>query len=550
MDGGAGPDSLLNKGSGILLISFVGGGDADAFTNQGFAAQVISFSGDEGDDIFTNDAPGAVASIEADGGPGEDVLALRASVATATFRGGAGDDRLHVAANGSLTVAGGAGSDEYFFVGLPAAQVSIEEAAAADQDKLNFSNYKGGALGIDLEVLAWQDATPGGGLSLKFDHASSIEDVIGTTFADTVLGNVRDNTLRGAEFTSGRGETPTAYNGRVQWVLLEFAAFTDTGEHVYSQAERDQVQARLEEDYHGPGGAADPWFHVYFTQDVAGLPSGIGSDYATIRFNNTPAFGRAGGFASELDFRNLHLGGTADVQVNGMVGGQDFRSPSARTLSLSRQRSPRTSWDTCSASGTRTHLARWATALHSPPGLEDYKPAFTGPSAAFESFDHLGSSPASIGSDRFNDLRNLYFGEREAIKLVYAERGATVSESLSAHNQQTSSQPLSLSQLAVPNTLAGGATRARSFSWGRRMSSARSAWTPSATAKAIGIPFKAARATCLRSPSSRPGCRETSATCKRSTQCCVCMIPSGSSCRITLASPKTTTSSSRRIQPD
>ena len=51
----------------------------------------------------------------------------------------------------------------------------------------------------------------------------------------------------------------------------------------------------------------------------------------------------------------------------------------------------------------------------------DAKPVFAGPYAAFEKFDHLLSSPTSVGSDRFNDLRDLSFGEREAIKLALTQ---------------------------------------------------------------------------------------------------------------------------------
>ncbi len=51
--------------------------------------------------------------------------------------------------------------------------------------------------------------------------------------------------------------------------------------------------------------------------------------------------------------------------------------------------------------------------MHSPPGAGAFKPEFPGPVAAFETFDHLIGSPASVGSNRFNDLRQLEFGERK-----------------------------------------------------------------------------------------------------------------------------------------
>ena len=81
---------------------------------------------------------------------------------------------------------------------------------------------------------------------------------------------------------------------------------------------------------------------------------------------------------------------------------------------------------------------------------------FPGPSAAFESFDHLIGSPATIGSDRFNDLGDLFFGEREAIKLAFNERGVVVGYSTESHASHATAIPLELATLPVPNTLERG----------------------------------------------------------------------------------------------
>ena len=94
--------------------------------------------------------------------------------------------------------------------------------------------------------------------------------------------------------------------------------------------------------------------------------------------------------------------------------------------------------------------------LHSPPASGSFKPTFPGPDAAFETFDHLISSPASVGSNRTNDLGDLYFGEREAIKLAFAEYATTANGLLA--NQGTAATPgqaLILQPLTVPNTEKG-----------------------------------------------------------------------------------------------
>ena len=61
--------------------------------------------------------------------------------------------------------------------------------------------------------------------------------------------------------------------------------------------------------------------------------------------------------------------------------------------------------------------------VHTPPGDASFSPDLNGPDAAFETFDHLISSPATQGTTRLNDIRALYFGPREAIKLAFDEQG-------------------------------------------------------------------------------------------------------------------------------
>lgn len=104
-----------------------------------------------------------------------------------------------------------------------------------------------------------------------------------------------------------------------------------------------------------------------------------------------------------------------------------------------------------------------AFAVHTPPGSAGYKPSFPGPSAGFESFDHLIGSPSTIGSDRFNDLGDLFFGEREAVKLAFNERGVVIAEPSGLHASFVSAVPLSLASLDVPNTLTSGLNANKQF---------------------------------------------------------------------------------------
>src|SRR5262249_31011978 len=99
--------------------------------------------------------------------------------------------------------------------------------------------------------------------------------------------------------------------------------------------------------------------------------------------------------------------------------------------------------------------------IHTPPGAGAYTPPYPGPSGAFETFNHIISSPASVGSDRFNDVNStLFFGEREAVKIAFALSGTTVNEVSGDANSHAATnataQALTLAPLTVPNTLKAG----------------------------------------------------------------------------------------------
>ncbi len=431
----------------------------------------------------------ASLDIEASGGEGTDtfVVGVRGK-----YLGGAGNDQFLVGTQdaslkepqGDVQLDGGTGSDTFKFIGSNVGNVALLEDAEAgldaSSDTLDFSGLLAGSGGITLDLeLTTPQTLAGGAMTLSLSSVTGIEQVIGTTGSDSIFGNARPNVLVGA---FEEAHFPTYYaprDSRIQFVLLDFDCFTngeptangdgtfncsvrDTiqeGEHVYSQVERDAIQAIMSRNYQGPD-PSDPWLQFEFTQVAP-----IAGEYSTVYFNRTsPEVGGPGGLAEEIDFRNLNLSSRAYVQVNGILGEPD------------QPEDVSTNWITLSAKLASHELAHLAGlrhqdsfgpvgfGIHNPPGPDAYLPTYGGLAAAFETFDHLISSPASVGSTRFSDLNHLFFGEREAIKLTFNESGVVVNEDEAAPRQDieiggdTYSVQIigELPGLRVPNTLDRG----------------------------------------------------------------------------------------------
>jgi hypothetical protein len=475
VDGGDGPDWAFNDGNSAGFIRFTGGPDGDLFTNTADSVTSIVFWGDDGSDTFVADGTaGFGSSIQADGGTGSDVLVLRGAADSVQVHGGLGSDRLLISGNGAVYLDGGSDSDTYVFYGSPQANVTIGEASLGmfdtSSDTFDFSSYSAGGIAINLGSAAAQQLNAQAGLYLTLSSPAAVENVIGSAAADLIVGTSRVNQIAGADLPAGPLPPALEYNNSEQWVLLDFDSRTnevaagETGEHEYSIDERNAIEANMERDYHGPS-PLDPWFHVWITQDPAEIPATVfaAGNYTTIYFNQTPPFGRPGGESDELDFRNLNRASHASVQVNGLLGAVGFPAITSQNFVLLSSKIA--AHELAHTLGVR-HADSFGPigyGVHTPPGSIGYKPSFPGPSAAFESFGHLIGSPATIGSDRFNDLNDLYFGEREAVKLSFNERGAVVVEPAMPHRDSSTAAPLTLARLDVPNTLSSGLNAGKQF---------------------------------------------------------------------------------------
>jgi Ca2+-binding RTX toxin-like protein len=454
MSGDGGLDSLISSGGSTITMN--GGADADSL-NSTSGASIIMNGGSDADSLIQSG--GTTIVMNGDGGL-DTLVSIDGS--GITMNGGADSDRLNLTDTtptgdaGTDTLTGGDGNDTYIFAGNSLGGALVNESAAdGDTDTLDFSSFTAGGITLDIAITTSQSL--GGGLVLALSDGMGIENVVGTAFADTILGNGQNNLLLGADLLPVALGVAPGWDGFTQQVYLDFDSGTDDGEHDYTIAERDAIQARLVADY--------ALFHFQFSQTAPG------GDYATVVFNQlvgAPPTQLTGGFSSELDFRNLNPGGTASVQVNGILGASGQPADTSDN------------WIALSAKIAAHELGHLVGLLHqdsfgpitygihAPPGAGGHLPAYPGPAAAYETFDHVMSSPASVGSNRFNDTeKNLFFGEREAIKLAFSESGTVVAEANTtggAHDTTATAEAIVLTPLAVPNTLVTGLNSTKAFS--------------------------------------------------------------------------------------
>ncbi|WP_165245007.1 hypothetical protein [Paludisphaera soli] len=199
--GTASRDYLLAReiGNQISVDAYDGNG---VLTNKtSFAKSSVSkivMNGLGGDDTLV--AQPVSMPVALNGGDGND--ALYGGAGDDTLEGGAGDDVLY----------GSTGKDTYKFSGTANLGTdTIMERFAEGVDTLDFSGF-GAGVNVDLATWGTVQAVASGKLSLKFggtgNDVETLENVIGTNFADTIRGNARYSTLTGNggnDVLEGRG---------------------------------------------------------------------------------------------------------------------------------------------------------------------------------------------------------------------------------------------------------------------------------------------------------------------------------------------------------
>ena len=440
-------ESITNDADNVSL-AVVGDSGSNALINSGNDV-TISFAAGAGDDVFVND------------GRGDDDYGARVAL---TIDLGDGRDRAVLGGTALAgSIAGGSGDDTVLFVDGATGTLALDEAADLDTDTLDFSSLSVvGGVGVAVDLALTTTQVVKSGLSLTLTSGSGFEDAVGSSGADSLRGNSRDNALFGSDLPDDRLGAAATSNGRVQVAYLEFDSETDAsvGDHAYTTAERAAIAVRLASIYSA--------FSVQFVLDEPAL-----GGYATIRFNKPrPDSEDSGGWASEVDFGNRSYSGTATVDVNGLLG------VPGGPVGTSENFVAASAW---LAAHELSHLLGLRHAdsfgppgfgIAAPPGRSGYynNPEYVGPSAAWETDRHIIETPALTGFTLWDLVAVQFFGEREAIKLVYNDMAPiTPDGSLLVAEQATPHDTRSLSgaqellpvPLSLPNTLNHGLNAAK-----------------------------------------------------------------------------------------
>jgi hypothetical protein len=390
-----------------------------------------------------------------------DIEEVRGTKFNDALIGNALDNRFELL-SGDDTVDGGLGSDIYVMRGSNLGIDTIsDEPGNAGRDTLDFVGLDG-PVAIDLSLTTPQSQL--GLITVILSNGSVIENVIGTSFSDILRGNSLDNAIYGAagsDLLDGRGGSDRLTAGLPAVVLLDFDSAYDPlrGDFNYSPSERNTIQQNIELDYAGLD-----WQFTQSESTAKSLTLDSGRSFVRIMFSQ----GRGGGVsgdAGEVDFRNVNRGVVSEVNINALkpaiadlVGTSDTNASAFRTAAV-RLTSTIAAHELAHTAGLRhgDAFGPFGSGLYVNTDTSNIYPPYQGPLSAAESPWHLIASPASIGSTIADANRDLFFGERESIKLEFSETGQSVREvsaAFNGHSSRATAEDLGqLASLFVSNRL-------------------------------------------------------------------------------------------------
>ena len=476
--GGTG-DSTISGGTGNATIS--GGGGNDVLTGGGLDSWLMFYGSTNM--TLTNttfstsggSVPASVSTISGfqhailAAGTGDFTLDASGFSGSAILQGGTGNDTLigtqrprHPGGRCGQRLAGRRRRRRHLRLQqrLERQPDDLRASPGSAVAGLDFSQAPAG-ISINLSQSGPQAVMPAtlndGALTLTLADPLAIDNVLGSSYDDTIIGNANDNTLIGGggdDLIAGLGGNDLIEGAVTRTVYLDFDTYELPGQHFYTQAERDAIQAQITADYSA--------FSYVFTQTQP--QSG---PYTTITFNDPALVGLEGGISTEIDWRDLDISGTttltADglevippdsggVNVNNFLGGPG--EPAATSADFIGLSATIAAHELGHLSGLEhaDSFGPIGSGIYSGVNPDLYNPPYPGPTDADETILHIMASGASVNATLEDAINDPFFGEREAIALSYGENGSPTNEQIAPHYSMADAQPITLQPLVVPDT--------------------------------------------------------------------------------------------------
>jgi Ca2+-binding RTX toxin-like protein len=524
--GGGGNDTLVAGSGNATLVagtgndSLVGGSGNDNYLFKGANLgndTITSASNTNNDTIDLSQLAGGPTSLNLASTAAQtvnsnltltltnpNVANVIGSPAGNTITGDSRDNQFTLS-TGNNTITTGTGFNTFFFTGSQLGSDTINNPLGGT-DALNFHQF-GGPITVDLN-----QATQAIGSGTVSVNPMNVVDVVGTPFSDVLKGDTAAGAPSVSLIGGGGLDSLVAGSGNdylqagiTQVVLLDFDTFTTgPGDHIYTQPERDAIQKELAGIY-ADFSSSSPYGQtgVYFTQsfsDAQAKSRPTGGQYFTLYFNRAPE----GGLANEVNWRHVDLGSFASIDVNPILGAPN-EPPAMGAIGQDN-------WVRLSAGLAAHELGHLFGLRHADsfgpigsgiflaydnsngqqvagPDPTKFHPTFVEPATstpvqetnflsdtglvasatvfAPETPLHPMATPDAIGTTFFDTLGNLFFSEREAIKLAFDDSGTTLLETTGYHQSFATAQALgTLPSLVVPNTLLQGVNYGKTFQVG------------------------------------------------------------------------------------
>ena len=305
----------------------------------------------------------------------------------------------------------------------------------------------------------------------------AIDSVLGSSYNDTIIGNINDNTLIGGggdDVIVGVGGNNLIEGSVTRTVYLDFDTYELPGQHFYTPAERDAIQAQLASDYSAfsyvftqTQPQSGPYTTIAFNDPaLVGLEGGsrprstgaISTSRARRRWRPRPwrsppgSGGALAGLPDGVQGLEVVPADSAGVNVNNFLGGPgDPAATSADFIGLSATIAAH---ELGHLSGLQ-HADSYGpigSGIYAGVNPDLYNPPYPGPTDADETIDHIMASGASVNATLEDAINDPFFGEREAIALSYGENGSPTNEETTPHYAMSDAQPITLEPLVVPDT--------------------------------------------------------------------------------------------------